>query len=78
MFRCPKCKYEQSSGDGTGGGIPLWPSCGTGSTWTLTKCPGCAALFASPNTVIPGGFVPDEVKKDPKVTVCEFEELVRK
>ena len=74
MFRCPKCHYHQTlPRNATGGDTPMWPSVGAGSTWTLSKCYGCSALFASAN---PGGFVPDEVKKDPEVTICAFVDLV--
>lgn len=76
MFRCTKCRYHPTlPRNATGGDTPMWPSVGAGSTWTLSKCPGCGALFASANPTMVG-FVPDEVKKDPEVTICAFEDLV--
>lgn len=43
----------------------IMASCGTGSTWSLFKCPHCEKLMAS------GNIIPIEVRNDPEIKIEE-------
>jgi len=41
-------------------------SCGTGTTWSLYKCPHCEKLMAD------GNIIPNVVKNDPEIRIVNF------
>jgi hypothetical protein len=60
-FNCLNCKKKSSI---------FKANVGTGTTWSLTKCPHCGELRAKAYT---GGFIPNEVLADPDITIDKYE-----
>jgi hypothetical protein len=58
---CSKCHAEFDD---------AMASCGTGSTWYLSKCPTCGQLYA---IAYRGGSIPREVQSDPEIIIGERE-----
>jgi len=44
----------------------IMASCGTGTTWSLYKCPHCEKLMAD------GNIIPNVVKNDPEIRIVNF------
>lgn len=55
-MKCQECNTE----------ITMWDSCGTGYTWTLTKCSNCHQLYAQ---AYPGGFIPEGAENDKEIII---------
>lgn len=47
----------------------IMASCGTGTTWSLYKCPECGKLTAK------GRYIPDAAREDPDIKIIETEPI---